>query len=583
MLAPLASGNRPALRRLLLVIACACGAGLPAADIDHARQRFVSGAYEEVIATATAARREEKGNPQWPLLLGEALGSVGRNEEAAEKLLGACNDFPLDLRLRFATWRATREAGRAQDAEAQLAEIERLATVRLWAYRTPAERITLGRIALLFGNDPKKVLEQFYDPIRKAQPELRDSYLATGELALEKSDFALAAEELQPAVKKFPEDPEAWFGWRALMKPSDSEAIGEALAKTFEFNPHHVGAWLLLADQRIDAEEYDEAEKAIASALAVNPNSPEAHACRAVLAHLRNDPKTEAAARAAGAEAVARQPGRAAPDRPQAFAEISLRRRRRAAARGAEIRSRFSARQGATRQRSPPPRQGRRRLEARRGSAAGRSLRRGRLQPHLAARGASPNFRTLNSEHFTVRMDPREADIYGADVLALLERAHDALTKKYGLPLREKTIVEIFPDQKDFAIRTFGLPGGAGYLGVCFGRVITANSPASRPGSPRIWEAMLWHEFCHVVTLTLTKNKMPRWLSEGISVYEERQARASDERAGLGRADEAAISRDDPGRRSDAGERAQRRLSQAENRGCISASPTTNRRSSWSG
>ena len=35
---------------------------------------------------------------------------------------------------------------------------------------------------------------------------------------------------------------------------------------------------------------------------------------------------------------------------------------------------------------------------------------------------------------------------------------------------------------------------------------------------------MLWHEFCHVVTLQLTHNKMPRWISEGISVYEERQA-----------------------------------------------------------
>ncbi len=34
---------------------------------------------------------------------------------------------------------------------------------------------------------------------------------------------------------------------------------------------------------------------------------------------------------------------------------------------------------------------------------------------------------------------------------------------------------------------------------------------------------MLWHEFCHVVTLHKTRNKMPRWLSEGISVYEERQ------------------------------------------------------------
>jgi len=35
---------------------------------------------------------------------------------------------------------------------------------------------------------------------------------------------------------------------------------------------------------------------------------------------------------------------------------------------------------------------------------------------------------------------------------------------------------------------------------------------------------VLWHEFCHVVTLQMTRNRMPRWLSEGISVYEELQA-----------------------------------------------------------
>jgi tetratricopeptide (TPR) repeat protein len=65
------------------------------------------------------------------------------------------------------------------------------------------------------------------------------------------------------------------------------------------------------------------------------------------------------------------------------------------------------------------------------------------------------------------------------------------------------------------------MPGGEGFLGVCFGTVITANSPKLE--TPSNWKAMLWHEFCHVVTLNLTHNKMPRWLSEGISVYEELQ------------------------------------------------------------
>ena len=37
----------------------------------------------------------------------------------------------------------------------------------------------------------------------------------------------------------------------------------------------------------------------------------------------------------------------------------------------------------------------------------------------------------------------------------------------------------------------------------------------------------MWHELCHVVTLAKTKNRMPRWLSEGISVYEERLRNAA--------------------------------------------------------
>jgi tetratricopeptide (TPR) repeat protein len=57
--------------------------------------------------------------------------------------------------------------------------------------------------------------------------------------------------------------------------------------------------------------------------------------------------------------------------------------------------------------------------------------------------------------------------------------------------------------------------------------VITANSPASQGEDPSNWEAVLWHEFCHVITLTKTRNKMPRWLSEGISVYEEGQEDAT--------------------------------------------------------
>jgi hypothetical protein len=73
-------------------------------------------------------------------------------------------------------------------------------------------------------------------------------------------------------------------------------------------------------------------------------------------------------------------------------------------------------------------------------------------------------------------------------------------------------------------VRTFGVPGAGGYLGVCFGNLVTMNSPAGATGAgPSHWPAVLWHEYTHVVTLGLTRNKIPRWLSEGISGYEEQR------------------------------------------------------------
>ena len=136
-------------------------------------------------------------------------------------------------------------------------------------------------------------------------------------------------------------------------------------------------------------------------------------------------------------------------------------------------------------------------------------------------------FTTLEVPGFIIRMDAREAEVYGNQVVALLQTARQTLSAKYDVTLTQPVTVELFPQQSDFAIRTFGLPGGAGFLGVCFGNLITANSPASQSESPSNWESVLWHEFCHVITLNKTQNRMPRWLSEGISVYEELERNSS--------------------------------------------------------
>jgi hypothetical protein len=76
-------------------------------------------------------------------------------------------------------------------------------------------------------------------------------------------------------------------------------------------------------------------------------------------------------------------------------------------------------------------------------------------------------------------MPPEEAEIYGDRVLKVLTDAKEVLGKKYGIDIEERTLVEFYPNQQDFAIRSFGSLGGQGLLGVCFGSVVTMNSPGS--------------------------------------------------------------------------------------------------------
>ena len=44
-----------------------------------------------------------------------------------------------------------------------------------------------------------------------------------------------------------------------------------------------------------------------------------------------------------------------------------------------------------------------------------------------------------------------------------------------------------------------------GALGACFGRVVTLDSPRARPPGTFNWQATLWHELAHVITLQMSE------------------------------------------------------------------------------
>ncbi len=494
-----------------------------AMEIEEGRALFLSGRYPECVAAAHAEYKERSYSEQWRLLLVDALWTVGRCAEARAIVTNALAQETSSVRLRLRARDVFLSLGDTRQAEAMIKDIAMLVTSRPWAYRDASDLVAVGRAALLNGSDPRQVMDRLYAAAKKAEPGLRDVHLAVGELALDKHDYRLAGQLFQEGLKQLPDDPDLHWGLAQAYAPSEPPLMLASIESALRRNSNHVGCLLLLADHLIDAEDYAGAGKLLDRVRKVNPWRPEAWAFEAVIAHLRNEPGQEQAAMAAALKHWTNNP---------AVPHLA----------GRKLSQKYRFREGAALQRQAlafDPKH----LPAR-AQLAQDLLRLGEdregwelaAQVHdedgydvtalnlVRLRETMSQYRTLTNRHFVVRMTRHEAALYGPRALELLESARERLCARYGLELPHPVSIEIFADQRDFAVRTFGMPENHGFLGVCFGPVVTANSPASRPGQRFNWEAVLWHEFAHVVTLQLTRNKMPRWLSEGISVYEERLA-----------------------------------------------------------
>jgi tetratricopeptide (TPR) repeat protein len=134
-------------------------------------------------------------------------------------------------------------------------------------------------------------------------------------------------------------------------------------------------------------------------------------------------------------------------------------------------------------------------------------------------------FDTIEQPPFVFRFHRGESQVLKEYVPGLAKQALAALTKQYNFTPKGPILIEMFPVHDHFAVRTLGLPGLVGALGACFGRVVTLDSPKARPPNTFSWESTLWHELAHVITLQMSKQRVPRWLTEGMSVYEEGRAR----------------------------------------------------------
>ncbi|HSM35950.1 MAG TPA: tetratricopeptide repeat protein [Longimicrobiales bacterium] len=368
--------------------------------------------------------------------------------------------------------------------------------------------------------------------------------------------FHDAVRVLEEAGRALPEDPEPEIRLAALfLDKYDSGEADRALRGLLKRAPMHPGALLLMARvRRFDGSS--EAEELTRRALEVNPSSAEA---RAFLAVLRLEVADFDGARGEAARALESDPSNAeavgvlvAADLLEDEADGPS--RRLAALPGR--RDRVAALVTASRLASRHHRYARAaelageaaRLDPEAWDAHGESglnlLRTGsveeaRLALERAFAGDPFNiwfkntldlldtfdrYETRATEHFRIVLRRDESALLGPYMEEIAEDAYRRLSERYGHRPATPVRLEVYPEHGDFSVRTVGLPGFSA-LGVAFGNVLAMDSPSARERGTFNWASTLWHEVAHAVTLGATGNRVPRWLTEGISVREERRAR----------------------------------------------------------
>lgn len=109
----------------------------------------------------------------------------------------------------------------------------------------------------------------------------------------------------------------------------------------------------------------------------------------------------------------------------------------------------------------------------------------------------------------------------------ILDENYYRITDNLDVQLTEKVIIEIYPDIGAFHI-AIGVPNAPDWMvGIVKEKKIYMVSPFN-PGDVHSYGSMMQvivHEFTHVVTSEVNSDfsKIPRWLSEGLAVYEAKQ------------------------------------------------------------
>jgi tetratricopeptide (TPR) repeat protein len=560
--------TRRVLSALFVAIAAAVTAPLacaqePAArNARNAEEALRFGQYDDAIRMARADAAREPATSRHVRIHADALRATGKYAEAEAVLTAFAGAHPDDATLWNRIGEVQKERGRLTDAGASFqkaiagrapdslmaqvnlaelqferGEVDQAMTAFdrfIDVYNTRRGRLTsseLEAVAIacryLARNNPqlyKDAMRAFDEAIAADSTDL-DRRVRLAELFVEKFSGTEALEALQSVLAVNPRHARANLAMAHLREFDELESPSPWVQKAIDVNPVLPGARAQAALLLIDLEQYAEAAEEARKGLAADSTAPEALIALAAAQYLQHD---TVSFRATLARVHARQPKSA--DAEVALANVAARSRlygealnfAQAGANRDPKSARALALLGINAMRTGEMARGRAALDS--------SF---KLDPYdpwsfntLKLIDTFKDYVELKTPRFIVMVERKDADLLAPYVESLAEQAYDSLSARYGFKPETPIRIEIYRSHEDFSVRTVGL-SGLGALGVSFGKVVAMDSPAARQVGEFNWGSTLWHELGHVFTLGATGGRVPRWLSEGLSVYEERRARPS--------------------------------------------------------
>jgi tetratricopeptide (TPR) repeat protein len=493
------------------------------ADSDAAaslvRAYLETGRYPEAEATAKKFLLKNPAAASVRHQLAEVFALTGRYPEAIGEFDRAASDAAQSPALKLSSdlRRAEVLALTGQDDRANPIFESLVAYYKDKQPTTPAELTSIARALVHF--ERFQDANDIYREAIAADPTYIEAQLSAGELFNEKYSYADAAQFFQDALQINPNSARGLLGMAQNKRIDGGEETLAALTRALAINP--IGVLTFKAGLELEDRDFASAAPDIERALKINPQSLDAHAVKAAMLYLQDrdfQPEINAALTVnphyglifnvlSHYATMTRRTGEAV-----AFAR-----------RATELSPRLWLAHldlGMALLRLGQMEEGRAEVEK---SFKG--------DPYniwakntLDLLDAMKDYRETRHGAFLIKADAKENDVVAPYAAELLDEAASKLTAKYHFTPQGPIAIELFPNHEDFAVRTLGLPG-LGALGVCFGQVIAADSPSARPTGEFNWGSTLWHEYTHVITLQMTDYRIPRWFSEGLSVYEERKAR----------------------------------------------------------